>query len=151
LYNAIGGLIFLRFIIPSIFAPNYYGLTKEPPTPTLQRNLILLSKVIQSIANMVLPGNKEPFMTSMHGYIDRKIPIVKTFFDHISNANNNAEDAEMIKIPKSMRNNAIGTLWNLFFSKAEQVKAKLRETGNNGHIQQVDELLSKYPERAGKI
>jgi len=143
LYNAVSGLFFLRFVIPSIFAPHFYGLLNDPPTPTSQRQLILISKVLQSIANMSLPGNKEPFMQSMHGYIEKKIPVVKSFYDELSKTRSNP-NADALSVPKNMKKNAIATLWNLFYSKSEKVKEKLSDENHKDHYEQVKALLDKY-------
>lgn len=81
-YSAIGGLYFLRFLIPSIFAPHAYGLLPEPPCEKTQRTLILVSKVIQNIANMTMP-KKEPFMLALSSFIGRSIPKVKGFYNKL--------------------------------------------------------------------
>jgi len=146
IYNAVGGLYFLRFVIPSIFAPHYYGLLKEPPTPTNQRNLVLLSKVLQSIANMVQPGTKEGFMETMSGYIDKKIGSIKTFYDDISKGEN-LSLAEAIEVPKTLKKNAIASLWNMFFSKSQQI---LEVLGGSNHVAEVEGLLKQYPGKAEK-
>lgn len=67
--QALGSFFFLRFICPAIIAPHVYGLQKglqhkslleltklfflEPPNEAFQRQLVLLSKVIQGLANNV--------------------------------------------------------------------------------------------------
>jgi len=58
IYYAVGGLFFLRFVVPAITAPHVYGLLPNPPSESTQRQLVLIGKVIQSIGNMVLPGKK---------------------------------------------------------------------------------------------
>jgi hypothetical protein len=60
--KAVGGFLFLRFIGPAICAPHAYGLLPSPPNTICQRQLVLIGKVIQNLANMTMPGVKETFM-----------------------------------------------------------------------------------------
>jgi len=82
-YNALGGLYFLRFVIPSIFLPHIYGLIPEPPSDTTQRQLTLIAKVLQSIANLVLPGKKEQYMIYLERFIGQSIPKMKQFYQNM--------------------------------------------------------------------
>ena len=90
---AIGGTFFLRFICPAVIAPHCYGLLLTPdrrtpvvPGDRLQRQLILLGKVLQNLANGVLFGKKEPFMLSMNDFIASNLPLVNDWMDTISTA-----------------------------------------------------------------
>ena len=88
---AIGGTFFLRFICPAVIAPHCYGLLLTPdrrtpvvPGDRLQRQLILLGKVLQNLANGVLFGKKEPFMVRMNQFITRNLDTVGRWMDEIS-------------------------------------------------------------------
>jgi neurofibromin 1 len=61
-FKAVGGFLFLRFVCPAITAPHAYGLLENPPNSICQRQLVLIGKVIQSLANLQMPGAKETFM-----------------------------------------------------------------------------------------
>lgn len=52
-FRSIGAFWFLRFFCPALVAPHAYGLIPEPPSNELQRELILLSKIMQNLANEV--------------------------------------------------------------------------------------------------
>jgi len=91
---AIGGTFFLRFICPAIIAPHSYGLLmtsdrKKPVVPSerLQRQLILLGKVLQNLANGVLFGKKEPFMIGMNDFISSNLEQVNDWMEQISKGN----------------------------------------------------------------
>jgi hypothetical protein len=56
--KAVGGFFFLRFIGPAITAPHAYGLLENPPNENAQRQLVLIGKVMQNLANMTMPGIK---------------------------------------------------------------------------------------------
>lgn len=51
--KALGAFWFLRLYCPSLVAPHAYGLCKENPNQQVQRELVLLSKVLQNLANEV--------------------------------------------------------------------------------------------------
>ena len=88
---AIGGTFFLRFICPALLAPHCYALLMTPdrrrpvvPGDHLQRQLVLLGKVLQNLANGVLFGKKEPFMVRMNQFITRNLDTVGQWMDAIS-------------------------------------------------------------------
>ena len=88
---AVGGTFFLRFICPAVIAPHCYGLLLTPdrrtpvvPGDRLQRQLVLLGKVLQNLANGVLFGKKEPFMLPMNEFISNNLPLVNDWMDTIS-------------------------------------------------------------------
>ena len=80
-YGCIGGLIFLRFVCPSIISPEKSGLLPEGALSSKQRRiLVLLSKILQNISNKVVASAKEPFMQQMNCFVEEAIPLVDNFF-----------------------------------------------------------------------
>ncbi|RKP38437.1 hypothetical protein BJ085DRAFT_18762 [Dimargaris cristalligena] len=67
--TAVGGFIFLRFFCPSIVAPDSHDLVKGNVNKEVRRGLILATKVIQNLANDVLFGAKEAFMTPLNDFL----------------------------------------------------------------------------------
>lgn len=66
----VGGFLLLRYINPAISVPEAYGLVGEGKvSPITQRNLILISKVLQNLSNGVEFSQKEQFMTCMNDFI----------------------------------------------------------------------------------
>jgi len=64
----VGGLIFLRFIVPGIVSPESHGIVTHV-SAMARRNLILIAKVIQNLANGCTFNKKEYFMLSMNPFI----------------------------------------------------------------------------------
>ena len=56
----------------------------DPPGVELQRQLVLLSKVLQNLANGVRFGKKEDFMIKLNHFIDENITPLYNFYDTIS-------------------------------------------------------------------
>ncbi len=52
--TVVGGFFFLRFVCPSLVAPEGYGLSEQVPDTKARRSLILVSKILQNLANQVL-------------------------------------------------------------------------------------------------
>ena len=98
-YKGMGGFLFLRFVCPALTAPHVFGLIDgnntthcnrvlmislaEPPCPTAQRQYILISKVLQNLANNTLPGAKEEYMRTLNDFITTNLEEMKDFFEKI--------------------------------------------------------------------
>eukprot|EP01130_Rhizamoeba_saxonica_P016406 TRINITY_DN7576_c0_g1_i1.p1 TRINITY_DN7576_c0_g1~~TRINITY_DN7576_c0_g1_i1.p1 ORF type:complete len:1975 (-),score=432.40 TRINITY_DN7576_c0_g1_i1:53-5698(-) len=127
-YFAVGGLFFLRFVIPSIFAPHVYGLLREPPSPETQRQLVLIAKVIQTIANLQLPGKKEEYMMCMHDFIEKHLDTVTEFYEILMN--NPVQDrSDPVEVPDIVKANVLGTLYTTFYPKREKILEQMKEDG----------------------
>jgi hypothetical protein len=154
-YYAVGGLFFLRFVVPAIAAPHVYGLLPEPPSESTQRQLILIGKVIQSIGNMVLPGKKEEFMMTMHDYIESSIPKVKEFYDSIMISTADP-GREAIEIPENIKLNSLAIIYGLFIGRVQQIKESLEnlkdylEIDPAPYIRKVDIIVQTYGEGVPK-
>jgi len=62
-----------RFFNPAIATPEVYELSDpRKKTKNSQRNFILLSKLIQNLANNVKFGNKETYMICMNEFLSSK-------------------------------------------------------------------------------
>jgi hypothetical protein len=49
--TCVGGLYFLRFVCPAIISPHLFGIVNSCPQPNAMRTLVLITKVLQNIAN----------------------------------------------------------------------------------------------------
>ena len=82
--KAIGAFMFLRFMQPSIFSPEGFGLIDAPPPRDARRALILVAKVLQNLANGVKFGNKEAYMAELNQFVMANVEELFYFLDEIS-------------------------------------------------------------------
>lgn len=63
--------------------PHVYGLLANAPEPEFQRILVLVSKILQNLANNTLPGKKEGYMEQLNEFVTGNIDKLNQFFDNI--------------------------------------------------------------------
>jgi len=80
----VGAFIFLRFFCPAIVAPEIEGLVPTAPSNHMRRGLLLVAKIIQTLANNVPFGAKEPYMYPLMDFLTNNIYTVTTFLREIS-------------------------------------------------------------------
>lgn len=124
-FKAIGGFFFLRFVCPAITAPHVYGLLEAPPNELTQRQLVLISKVLQSLANMAVPGKKEKYMATLATFIESNIPKMGKFYDEIRKPGAMQGEPTDMEVPKDVKQNALGTLWGFIFLNQEKVQTAI--------------------------
>ncbi|KAI9839685.1 MAG: Ras GTPase activating protein ira2 [Sclerophora amabilis] len=83
-FTAVGSFIFLRFFCPAIVAPESEGLVASTPTKEMRRGLLLIGKVVQNLANNVLFGAKEPYMSPLNDFLAHNIYQVTAFLRTIA-------------------------------------------------------------------
>jgi len=80
-HSAIGGFIYLRFICPAIVSPEGFGLVQaRVMTLELRRGLVLITKVLQNLANKLL-FSKEPYMEELNEFIKDNMGVISNLFD----------------------------------------------------------------------
>jgi len=84
--KAVGGILFLRFICPALIRPQLFF--SDPPSPELQRALVLLSKVVQNVANGVQFGAKEQFMIHFNDLVVAQMAKVDRFLEEVASDRN---------------------------------------------------------------
>lgn len=66
--GAVGTVIFLRFINPAIVSPQELGIVGKQVPSTIKRGLMLMSKILQNIANHV-EFSKEQHMLCFNDFV----------------------------------------------------------------------------------
>ena len=82
--NAVGGFIFLRYLSPIIASPDSAGIVPLITKKEVRRGLILVSKVVQNLANNMLFGNKELFMVELNDIMGDYLPKVNVFLEKMA-------------------------------------------------------------------
>lgn len=77
--GAVGTVIFLRFINPAIVSPHEMGIVNEQIPPIIKRGLMLLSKILQNIANHV-EFSKEQHMLPFNDFLRSHFETGRRFF-----------------------------------------------------------------------
>jgi len=88
-HTSVSGFVFLRFFCPAILNPKMFGITEEHPDGVAARNLTLIAKALQNLANLV-PQAKESFMTFMEEFLNSQL---KPMEDCVTNFCTLSEDA----------------------------------------------------------
>lgn len=139
--KAVGGFIFLRFIVPAIATPHMFGLFKEPPNTLTQRKLILLSKILQNIANNVPFSGKEEFMVKLNDIMEENRDKIREFFNQLSAADVSIPEPQL-DIPKEVVLNALCDMHGHINAKLFDILEELRDHEEmKTRLQQVMESL----------
>ena len=88
--GSVGTVIFLRFINPAIVSPCETGILERQPSPQVKRGLMLMSKILQNIANHV-EFSKEQHMLPFNNFLRQNFESARRFFIQI------ASDCESIE------------------------------------------------------
>ncbi|CAH8447441.1 unnamed protein product [Heterobilharzia americana] len=83
--HLISSCLFLRFICPAIHGPVLFGLASSiPENNRISRNLTLIAKVLQNLANLTLFEDKEPHMKALNSFVEQEIPTMYKFLRSIA-------------------------------------------------------------------
>jgi len=95
LYSA-GSIFFLRFLCPSLVIPDKLNIVPVTPTPNVQRGLLFITKILQTLASDLVFGVKEVQMIWFNPLIEKNKPRFQNFLSQIS------EKEEYIKKEKKI-------------------------------------------------
>eukprot|EP01101_Sappina_pedata_P000648 TRINITY_DN10846_c0_g1_i1.p1 TRINITY_DN10846_c0_g1~~TRINITY_DN10846_c0_g1_i1.p1 ORF type:complete len:756 (+),score=287.52 TRINITY_DN10846_c0_g1_i1:30-2297(+) len=94
--SLIGGFFLLRFVNPAIVTPQAFMLCDSKLSVNTRRNLTLLAKVLQNLANNVqFGGVKEFFMAPLNTVLDKNRARVNTFLDKMTLVDNLEEHLKL--------------------------------------------------------
>jgi RAS protein activator-like 2 len=82
--NLISSCIFLRYICPAILAPSLFGLTEEFPDARANRNLTLVAKTLQTLANFTKYEGKENSMEFLNTFIEGETSSMRSFLRQVT-------------------------------------------------------------------
>jgi len=121
-YKAIGQFLFLRFLSPPLSAPHIYGLLSEPPSGGSQRILVLITKMIQHLANETLPGKKQHHLAKLDEFVTNNIGTLHNFYDRVLRGIPERTDNDPdVKVPQVTYENAIGWIHNFIYENQSKL------------------------------
>jgi RAS protein activator-like 2 len=82
----VSSCLFLRYLCPAILGPNLFRLTDEFPSERSNRNLTLIAKTLQTLANFARYEGKENSMEFMNTFLDEESLNMKQFLGTVSAA-----------------------------------------------------------------
>lgn len=107
-YSSVSGFLFLRFFCPAVLNPKLFDLLKgwslhkgqnldftcvhkianrypsiDHPRPRAQRTLTLITKALQTLANLTTFGSKEPWMEPMNAFLNTHRQEFRDFVDTV--------------------------------------------------------------------
>eukprot|EP01129_Flabellula_baltica_P010723 TRINITY_DN4562_c0_g1_i2.p1 TRINITY_DN4562_c0_g1~~TRINITY_DN4562_c0_g1_i2.p1 ORF type:complete len:316 (-),score=44.29 TRINITY_DN4562_c0_g1_i2:218-1165(-) len=82
-HTVIAGFFFLRFLIPAVVSPEGFGVINISISGEARRGLVLLGKILQTIANDT-KFTKETFMSTMEPLIEQYGDFLLYWFDQMS-------------------------------------------------------------------
>ncbi|KAI9993246.1 hypothetical protein PInf_015321 [Phytophthora infestans] len=112
-YMHLGGLVFLRFLCPALVVPHKMNLTpgSAAPNKQMQRTLVLLAKLMQSLANNVeYSTSTESFMVPFNAFLVRNRPKLTRFYDQLCQQAQNDSRRESL-VARSNTVPRISQLW----------------------------------------
>ena len=83
-YKLVSSCIFLRYLCPAILGPNLFNLTDEYPNERSSRNLTLIAKTLQTLANFARYEGKENSMEFMNQFLDEESGNMRKFLELVS-------------------------------------------------------------------
>jgi len=146
--KAIAGFFFLRFVVPAVTTPHIFGLFKEPANESIQRNLILLSKVLQNLANEVQFGVKEPHMQKLNDFIAENLELIHKFFEEISQPPDSSAPVFQVQIPSNVKTNALLGLHQQIFNSRTKIDTELKDQNQDTTAKKLQEILDNLGEPA---
>eukprot|EP01119_Soliformovum_irregulare_P021244 TRINITY_DN7036_c0_g1_i1.p1 TRINITY_DN7036_c0_g1~~TRINITY_DN7036_c0_g1_i1.p1 ORF type:complete len:355 (-),score=64.22 TRINITY_DN7036_c0_g1_i1:512-1576(-) len=124
----IGVFFFSRFLIPAIVSPKTFGLLPDTPSPEGQRGLILISKLLQNLAN----GNEfedttEEYKSDMNQFVIINTPHLQEFFSNLilDDKKLGGTDIKFYHVSSEMLNYAMNTISSSLQSNKDEIYSKL--------------------------
>eukprot|EP01100_Stratorugosa_tubuloviscum_P000181 TRINITY_DN1038_c1_g1_i1.p1 TRINITY_DN1038_c1_g1~~TRINITY_DN1038_c1_g1_i1.p1 ORF type:complete len:534 (+),score=237.73 TRINITY_DN1038_c1_g1_i1:74-1675(+) len=102
-HSVVGGFFFLRFLCPAIISPEGFGVipSDTPLSDDARRALVLVSKLLQNLANGKLFGSKEAYMVPMQNFITSNQDDINNFFDELATLTNEVKTITLLTVPEN--------------------------------------------------
>ncbi len=82
--NLVSSCIFLRYLCPAILSPSLFGLTEGFPGERANRNLTLVAKTVQTLANFSRYEGRDNAMAFLNPFLEEERAPMRAFLRQIS-------------------------------------------------------------------
>lgn len=141
----VGSFIFLRYINPAIFSPETSGLLPPNKVPGSQtrRNLTLITKVLQNLANGKVFSNKEQFMVTLNPFVEQKLKTIETYFEDIINFTAQPQTIHSVEV-NELSVNDLQIFHSLIFQHKESIMPHFGQESHESEFQKLLDKLGSY-------
>ena len=73
-------LLFLRFVCPIVVKPVEYKILEGSVSTEKVQDLIMVAKVLQTLANFQKFGSKEEAMTALNPFLEKNVSKIRSYF-----------------------------------------------------------------------
>lgn len=124
----IAGFLILRYISPSFISPEAFGITLEKtPNPEQKRTILLVTKVIQNLANLV-EFKKEAYMLDFNELLLSKFDEVSAFYEKlVSMSTEYKPSKEVIEISSNTTNEDVNNIKEYLKYELPIINEKLKD------------------------
>lgn len=149
-FTVISGFFFLRFICPAILNPKLFRIMNDHPDSVTARRLTLISKTIQSMANLAEFGAKESYMKPLNSYIRENTELMKNLIDGVSRPT----ASTVVEIPTNYHlNKELGHCHYLLKSNLDLISSieNFESTPLHIEINLIQKKIDKYKKEIDEI
>ncbi len=118
--SLIGGFFLLRFVNPAVVTPQTFMMVEAKTSPQVKRNLTILAKVLQNLANNVkFGGVKETYMEPLNPFLARAGPRLNAFLETLTQVSSLEERLQLdhfVALAKRDQNQLIHITLNEMYS-----------------------------------
>lgn len=138
-YISVGGFYFLRLICPALVSPDGFGIV-DALNPACRRPLILVSKILQNLANGVLFGAKESYMLPLNTFLEHNFGRVRQFFDELASTETSVAE-DIPDVPLDLRN--VERVHLQLHQNIEQLAQHLAASSTQQALQRFLDVMAK--------
>jgi len=145
--SSIAGVVFLRLICPAICTPNAFGVISTDIQPKSQRVLVLVSKMIQTLAN----GSEftEGYMTDFNPWVNQNKVYLESFVESLLQPLETKDKSKNAhKIPSSVKKLALESLKYTIYKHQSKLReyCSISKSISSLDKQMIEKILDKLEE-----
>eukprot|EP00005_Dracoamoeba_jomungandri_P012829 CAMPEP_0174268502 /NCGR_PEP_ID=MMETSP0439-20130205/37678_1 /TAXON_ID=0 /ORGANISM="Stereomyxa ramosa, Strain Chinc5" /LENGTH=275 /DNA_ID=CAMNT_0015356711 /DNA_START=33 /DNA_END=860 /DNA_ORIENTATION=- len=144
-YQAIGSLLFMRFIIPAISAPHIYGLTSEEVSEDTQSVLIVACRVLQSLC--MLEDDVDDDISLAKGWMEDHFQSYINFVDQLIDVEEVKTRDNAFVVPKSHKDNSLALLFDHTLTNSSAILTyclkNAKDFDNKQHLEELQEIFQQ--------